>query len=73
MKEKKKDIDSLIQGISSILSKNRCSLTDEDIVLLQKCKKQLELQKKQPSINWNIILRVIEMLCRFFIFDNIRF
>lgn len=73
MKEKKKDIDSLIQGISSILSKNRCSLTDEDIVLLQECKKQLELQKKQPSINWNIILRVIEMLCRFFIFDNIRF
>ena len=73
MKEKKKDIDSLIQGISSILSKNRCSLTDEDIVLLQECKKQLELQKKQSSINWNIILRVIEMLYRFFIFDNIRF
>ena len=47
MKKKffKKDIDGLIQGISTILSKNRCSLTDEEIALLQDCMKQLKLQE----------------------------
>lgn len=69
MKKKflEKDIDSLIQGISTILSKNRCSLTDEEIVLLQDCKKQLELQNKKSQIDWDVVLKIIAMLCRLFI------
>ena len=68
MKKKffKKDIDSLIQGVSTIISKNRCSLTDEEIALLQDCMKQLKLQKKQP-IDWDVVLKIIAMLCRLFI------
>lgn len=69
MKKKffKKDIDSLIQGVSTILSKNRCSLTDEEIALLQECMKQLKLQKKRPQIDWDVVLKIIATLCRLFI------
>ena len=76
MKKKffKKDIDSLIQGISTILSKNRWSLTDEEIALLQDCIKQLKLQKKQPQIDWDVVLKIIAMLCRLFIiFKDVQF
>lgn len=62
----KQDIDSLIQGISTILSKNRCSLTDEEIVLLQDCMKQLELQKQQVPIDWTSILNSVSVIVRFF-------
>lgn len=64
---KKKDIDGLIQGIRAILSKNRCSLTDDEIALLQDCMKQLKLQKRRPVVDWNIVLKIIAMICRFFI------
>ena len=76
MKKKffKKDIDGLIQGISTILPKNRCSLTDEEIALLQDCMKQLKLQKKQPQIDWDVVLKIIAMLCRLFIiFKDVQF
>lgn len=64
---KKKDIDGLIQGIRAILSKNRCSLTDDEIALLQDCMKQLKLQKRRSLVDWNIVLKIIAMICRFFI------
>ena len=64
---KKKDIDGLIQGIRAILSKNRCSLTDDEIALLQDCMKQLKLQKRRSVVDWNIVLKIIAMICRFFI------
>ena len=64
---KKKDIDGLIQGIRAILSKNRCSLTEDEIALLQDCMKQLKLQKRRSVVDWNIVLKIIAMICRFFI------
>lgn len=70
----KQDIDSLILGISTILSKNRCSLTDEERVLLQDCIKQLELQKQQAHIDWTSIFNSISVIARFFIaFKDILF
>ena len=63
----KQDIDSLIRGLSTILSKNRCSLTDEERVLLQDCMKQLELQKQQVPIDWTSILNSVSVIARFFI------
>lgn len=46
MKNKNQDVYSLIQGIEVILSKNRCSLSDDEKVLLENCLTEL----RKPAI-----------------------
>ncbi len=62
--------DRLIQGIRSI-TENRCSLSDEDVKLLQECIVELEkLKSKRKSSPHDIqrsTLRITELLLRFFV------
>lgn len=76
MKKKffKKDIDSLIQGVSTILSKNRCSLTDEEIALLQDCMEAIKIAKETTSNRLGGCTKNYCKLCRLFIiFKDVQF
>lgn len=63
------NIDSLIQGINTI-SENRCSLSDEDVTILNEALSQLqELKKKKGRTNeevLQIVVTVVELLSKFF-------
>lgn len=65
--------DRLIQGIRSI-AENRCSLSDEDVKLLQECIVELEKLKSKREISTHDFqssaLRITELLLRFFIENN---
>ena len=61
--------DSLIQGIDTIVSKNRCSFSDEELQLLQECKNALlKFKKAEKGVkpDPNLIIRVISILSRIF-------
>ena len=61
--------DRLIQGIDTIISKNRCSFSDEELQLLQECKiALLKFKKVEKGIkpDPNILVRVISVLSRIF-------
>jgi len=61
--------DSLIQGIDTIVSKNRCSFSDEELQLLQECKNELlKFKKAEKGVkpDPNLIIRVISILSRIF-------
>lgn len=59
--------DRLIQGINTIISKDRSSLSDEEVDLLKECLEVLNICKeyKEP-IPLEQILRIIELLTQFF-------
>ena len=42
--------DDLIQGIKGILSKNRCSFSSEEQVLLERCVEKLEALESEPDV-----------------------
>lgn len=66
MKNKKhQNLDDLIQGIRDVLSENRCSLSDEDKVLLQNCLDELECHKKENSNPLQTITKVVGLLLTF--------
>ncbi|MFA5818752.1 MAG: hypothetical protein WC854_05685 [Bacteroidales bacterium] len=69
-KEKFKTIDDLIQGIESIVSKNRGSLSDYDVVLLKNCSAKLKelkkLKKRKSDIPKEIITDIISIILRVF-------
>ena len=60
------DIDGLIQGIDTILSKQRYSLTKDEVDLLESCKKELREQRKSIKIDFKLLLQILEMFARFF-------
>ena len=65
-----KYVDDLIQGIRSILSKNRCSFSEEEKNYLSNAIRYLENSKetgKQCQINWNLVFRGIDLLNKVFI------
>lgn len=65
-KTSKKDNDGLIKGIRAILSKNRCSLTDEEVALLQESIGQLEKDGEQHlKINWKFFIEIVSTILRF--------
>jgi len=70
MKNFYQNTDRLIQGIRSI-TENRCSLSDEDVKLLQECIVELEkLKSKRKSSPHDIqrsTLRITELLLWFFV------
>ena len=61
------NIDGLINGIRSI-SKNRCSLSDEEVRLLNECVLLLETMKKENSRHRkrSTFLTVLGILIRIF-------
>jgi hypothetical protein len=65
-----KDIDSLIQGIKGILSKYRCSFSEDEKVLLFDCLAGLRTlkrrSKQQKIVDVLMIFRVVELLMRAF-------
>jgi hypothetical protein len=63
------NVDRLIRGIDSIVSKNRCSFSDEELQLLQECKSALlKFKKAEKGIkpDPNVLVRVISVLSRIF-------
>ncbi len=67
-----KNVDGLIQGIETILSKNRCSLSEEEKVLLTETlsflKKSKKIGDKKP-IDWSLIMKGLKLLLQVF-FDD---
>jgi len=63
--------DSLIQGIKTIISVNRYSLSVDDEVLLKDCITKLEEFKKlndensKPSLE--LLIKVVELISKFFV------
>lgn len=69
-KEKFKTIDDLVLGIESIVSQNRGSLSDYDVVLLKNCSAKLreleKLKKRKSDIPKELITDIISILLRVF-------
>lgn len=65
-----KNIDNLILGIGKILSKHRCSFSDEEQALLGDCINVLEQSKSEPDqMKWlSTSVKVMETLARIFSF-----
>lgn len=57
-----KSPDDLILGIKTILSKNRCSFSVEEQVLLEDCITRLEETKSKPPSDPQIELETIQVL-----------
>lgn len=63
------NVDSLIQGIETILSENRYSFSDDEKVLLTDTLSFLKKSKKIGSenpIDWSFIMKGLELLARVF-------
>ena len=63
------NVDSLIQGIETILSENRCSFSDNEKVLLTNSISYLKDSKKKghkKPFDWNILMKVFEILLKVF-------
>ncbi|WP_344848156.1 hypothetical protein [Pedobacter jeongneungensis] len=67
-----KNIDNLILGIGEILSKHRCSFSDEEQVLLRDCINMLEQSKSEPDqLKWlSTSVKVMGTLARIFSIYN---
>lgn len=66
------NIDSLILNIRTILSEDRCSLSEEEKVQLNNTISYLENSKKidhKKPIDWSIVFKAIEILLK--VFSNI--
>ena len=67
----KKNLDDLERGVKSVLTQDRCSFSDEEIVLLQECLSYLQQAKKisrqtgYPDIG--LITRAVEILLQLFL------
>lgn len=67
-------MDSLIQGIKTIISANRYSLSVDDKVLLKDCITKLEefkkLNGKNSKPNLELLFEVVKLSLKFFIDDD---
>lgn len=65
-----KYVDDLIVAIRSILSKNRCSFSEEEKNHLSNAIRYMETSKeagKKCQINWSLVFRGIDLLNKVFI------
>jgi hypothetical protein len=70
-----KSADELIQGIKLILSKNRCSFSDDERVLLNDCVKVLEQSKTETDegIRVQKTVKVLSLIIRVFtVLDHLK-
>lgn len=65
MNKNVKSLGDLETGIKHLLLENRCSFSDEEIVLLNEC---LEvIQKAKSNQNVGLVVKIFEILSRLFI------
>ena len=57
-------LEGLIQGIESFISRNRSSISDKDVVLLQQCVNVLKNSQKQ-GINIDCVNKIAQLLMSF--------
>ena len=57
-------LEGLIQGIESFISRNRSSISDKDVVLLQQCVNVLKNNQKH-GINIEHVIRIVQLLMNF--------
>lgn len=64
-----KNNDDLILGIRIILSKYRCSFSEEDEILLNECITKLEKQESEPDLleKAKMAADVLELIMRIFV------
>lgn len=70
-----KNSDDLILGIKVILSKHRCSFSDEEQVLLSDCINMLEQSRSAPDIQSRMLtsVKVLGTIARIFsIYDHLK-
>jgi hypothetical protein len=65
MNKKVNSLDDLETGIKHLLLENRCSFSDEEIVLLNEC--LVVIQKAKSKQNVGLVVKVFEILSRLFI------
>ena len=59
------NLEGLIQGIESFISRNRSSISNKDVVLLQQCVTILKKSQKH-GINIEHVNRIVQLLMNFF-------
>ena len=57
--------ESLVQGIEAFISRNRCSLSNEDLVLLNDCLEFIKSSKKTKMPPLETVGRIAELLLKF--------
>ena len=57
-------LEGLIQGIESFISRNRSSISDKDVVLLQQCVNALKKGQKH-GIDIDDVNKIIQLLMNF--------
>lgn len=62
---KKFNPECLIQGIEAFISKNRCSLSDEDLVLLNDCLSFLKSSAKTKKLSFEDVGKFLWPVLRF--------
>ena len=70
-----KNSEDLILGIQVILSKHRCSFSDEEQVLLNDCINMLEQSRSAPDIQTRMLasVKVLGTIARIFsIYDHLK-
>lgn len=58
------NLEGLIQGIESFISRNRSSISNKDVVLLQQCVTILKKSQKH-GINIEHVNRIVQLLMNF--------
>lgn len=58
------NLEGLIQGIESFISRNRSSISDKDVVLLQQCVNVLKNSQKH-GIDIEHVNRIVQLLINF--------
>lgn len=66
-------IDRLVQGIT-LITENRCSLLDEDVILLKEVivqlKKLKRKRKRNDATSLDFIIKAVELLIKFFVLND---
>lgn len=58
------NLEGLIQGIESFISRNRSSISDKDVVLLQQCVNVLKNSQKH-GVNIDCVNKIAQLLMNF--------
>ncbi len=59
------NLECLIQGIEAFISKNRCSLSDEDLVLLNDCLSFLKSSAKTKKLSFEDVGKFLRFVLKF--------
>ena len=54
----------LIQGVEDFISRNRCSLSNEDLVLLNDCLEFIKSSKKTNTLSLETAGRIVELILK---------